>query len=118
MDPRRHHRLLVFSDGYSTEPLTDLGTKLVSEGVPLDYRLLRAPELVDYQLATLTTPTRVQPAEPFIVDLELRGNQDGIVPVTVTKNGQPIMTQNAEISRGVGRLSTTRVHTQGDRRDA
>ncbi len=52
MDPGRHNRLLVFSDGYSTEPLSDVAAKLIAAGVPLDYRLVRSPETTDYRVAS------------------------------------------------------------------
>jgi hypothetical protein len=40
MDVSRASRLLVLTDGYSTEPLHDIAERLTQQHVPLDYRLL------------------------------------------------------------------------------
>ena len=104
MDQTKHNRLLVFTDGYSTEPLTGITEKLLREGIPLDYRQLRPPEVVDYQVAELNFRTRVQPGEPFIVDAVISANATGTVPVTVSRAGKTLFTRNVEVENGRGRL--------------
>ncbi|MEM7011489.1 MAG: VWA domain-containing protein, partial [Verrucomicrobiota bacterium] len=84
--PDRHARMLIFSDGYSTEPLADIGHKLEESGVPLDYRLLQAEEEVDYQITAMDIPTRKRIGEPYLVEITLRGNQDGNVPVLISRD--------------------------------
>ncbi len=104
MDPQKHNRLLLFTDGYSTEPLTGIAEKLLKEGVPLDYRELRPPEVVDFQINALTFPSRVQPGEPFVVDLSIAGSTDGEVPVTVSRGEKQLFTKSVTIENGAGRL--------------
>lgn len=104
MDPSRHHRILLFTDGYSTESLDGVASKLIASKIPLDYRLLKAPETTDYRLSDLELPTRIQPAEPFIVDLSVTGNSDGIVPVQVYRGGELLFSRNVSVERGIGRL--------------
>ena len=97
-------RLLVFSDGYSTAPLGEIGEKLLSAGVAMDYRLLRAPEASDYRVTKLGLPARVQVAEPFVIDLEVRGAPDVAVPVVIYRNGHQLEETTVEISGGKGGL--------------
>lgn len=104
MPPDRHHRILLFSDGYSTDPLEGAAGKLLEAGVPLDYRLLKAPESVDFRVTELNLPSRSQPAEPFMVDVVLAGNADGPIPVTVYRGSEALFTREVEISKGIGRL--------------
>ena len=50
MDQNRPGRLLIFTDGYSTEPLEGLSAKLAEKGVGLDYRIVRAPAAPDFRI--------------------------------------------------------------------
>ncbi|HRQ88726.1 MAG TPA: vWA domain-containing protein, partial [Bacteroidia bacterium] len=101
MDPHRHNRLLLFSDGYSTEPLSGATAKLIESGVPMDYRLVKADGAVDYRIASVAMPERVQAGEPFVVDVEIVGTADGTVPL--------------EIFRGNARLHSGKVEVEGGR---
>jgi len=104
MEPSRHNRILLFSDGYSTEPLGDVAALLVAAGAPLDYRLVRTAGEVDYQVAGLDLPARAQPGEAFVVDLLVSGNRDGEVPVTVRRGDGVLFTREVAVRRGSGRL--------------
>lgn len=105
MDPRRQHRMLLFTDGFSTEPLGDLPEKLASAGVPLDYRLVRSPDLVDFQFAAVEMPERVQLGEPFVVDLVVAGPAgDRKVPLSVARDGVRIFEGEVTIEKGSGRF--------------
>ncbi|MEM7699997.1 MAG: VWA domain-containing protein, partial [Verrucomicrobiota bacterium] len=97
MDPRRHNRILLFTDGYSTEPLASIGDKLITAAVPLDYRQLRAGEEVDFQLAALDIPERVQLGEPFVVDIRITGNRPSTVPLSIYRGEQLIFTREVEL---------------------
>src|SRR5690606_35740730 len=46
--PNRAGRMLVLTDGYSTEPLTGLAERLIRQSIPMDYRLVTSPQQVDY----------------------------------------------------------------------
>jgi len=102
--PDRHGRLLLFTDGYSTEPLGDLGWKLQEAGVALDYRLLQPPDDTDYQIVSLALPQRKRPGEPFVVEVEVRGNRDGEVTVRISRDGGEERAETVSVRQGVGRL--------------
>ncbi|MBL9158768.1 MAG: VWA domain-containing protein [Verrucomicrobiales bacterium] len=104
MDPARHNRVLLFTDGYSTEPLTGAAAKLIAAGVPLDYRLVRAPESTDYQVAELSMPERVQVGEPFLVDIRLVGNADGPVPMEIFRGDARLYQGEVAVKEGTGRF--------------
>lgn len=97
-------RILVFTDGYSTEPLTGIAEKLAGSSVELDYRLVREPGTVDFNLAALNLPSRTQPAEPFMIEVEVRGGRDGRVPLSILRDGREMKRSEVELRQGVGRL--------------
>lgn len=102
MEPKRHNRILLFTDGYSTAPLTGIAEKLVTVGVPLDYRLLRAPETSDFQVTAVEAPDRIQLGEPFVLEVSVAGTQDGKVPLTLFRNEQKLFTREIEVLDGRG----------------
>lgn len=104
IDEERHNRILLFSDGFSTEPLTGIASALIGAEVPLDHRILRAPEAVDYRLADLRLPSRSQPAAPFLVEIVVVGTSDGVVPVSVFRGEKKLFDRDVEIMGGVGRM--------------
>jgi uncharacterized membrane protein len=104
LDEQRHNRILLFTDGFSTEPLTGIAAGLIAEGTPLDHRLLRAPEAVDFRLANLEVPSRAQPAEPFLLEIEVAGTSDAEVPLSVYRGEQKLFQRPVQIRNGVGRL--------------
>ena len=104
MDARRHNRILLFTDGFSTEPLTGVAGKLIAQGVPLDYRLVRAPDVTDFRIGDFEMPERSQPGEPFVIDLTVIGSTDGPVPVDVFRGKSRLFTKEITIKGGIGRL--------------
>ncbi len=107
-------RILVLSDGYATEPLTSVAAKLVRQGVELDYRLVRQAESVDYRIAGLEIPARAQLGEPFLLEVQVRGTQDGKVPLVVRRNGQEMKRTEVELHLGRGQVRLTdRMATAG-----
>ena len=107
LDPERASRLLVLTDGASTEPLAGLGERLRNSETPLDYRLLNAGETGDYRLADLILPARVQPGEPFLIEIAAEGNPDAVVPCDIERDGKKIGSADVEIKHGRGRLRLT-----------
>ena len=83
----RPARVLVFTDGFSTEPLAGVAEKLARVEVPLDFRLLSAAKGDDFRLRRLQLPARAQVSEPFLVEVEVSGPQEGPVPLTIFRNG-------------------------------
>ncbi|MFN0130583.1 MAG: VWA domain-containing protein [Verrucomicrobiales bacterium] len=110
-------RLLVFTDGFATEPLGDLAEKLAAQSIALDYRLVRPPDASDFRVSRLSTPAQVQVAEPFLIEVEVRGTSDGVVPLVVRRDGQEISRGDVTVSGGSGsRRFTDRAPLAGARR--
>ena len=98
----RPARVLVFTDGFSTEPLAGVAEKLARVEVPLDFRLLSAAKGDDFRLRRLQLPARAQVSEPFLVEVEVSGPQEGPVPLTIFRNGQKLTDSQVEIRDGRG----------------
>ena len=81
-------RILLFSDGYATEPLVEAAAKLKARGIPLDFRLVRDESVDDFSIMKLDTPTRVQLGEPFVLGVAVRGYQDLPIPLRIFRDGQ------------------------------
>ena len=103
----RPARVLVLSDGYSTEPLHGIAEKLTRQGVEMDYRVVRDPEPTDFRVAALNIPTRSQLGEPFLIEIEVRGTRDSRVPITVLRDGRELKTTDVEVQLGSGRIRFT-----------
>ncbi len=126
-DPGRSSRLLVLSDGFSTEPFGALEERLRKEGIPLDCRLATEGNVRDYRVESLGLPMRAQPGEPFLIEVRVNGPGPAQVPFEITRDGTEIVRGSVEIpanSRigmglgfGVARF-TDRVITPGGRRYA
>ncbi|MEI8313505.1 MAG: hypothetical protein WCH98_22380, partial [Verrucomicrobiota bacterium] len=107
LDPDRASRLLVLTDGASTEPLSGLGERLRASEAPLDYRLLSAGEAGDYRVSKLVLPSRVQPGEPFLIEIAVEGSPDGTVPCDIERDEKKIGTSDVVITHGRGHLRFT-----------
>ncbi|MGJ8655047.1 MAG: VWA domain-containing protein [Akkermansiaceae bacterium] len=102
----RPSRILLFTDGYSTEPFDDIADKLNKAGIPIDYRLVREETTDDFRIARIDLPTRAQTLEPFLLGVTVRGHEDGEIPITIYRNGEVISTPDTtvELINGVGKL--------------
>ena len=107
IEPDRAGRLLLLTDGYSTEPLEGLAERLVKQDVALDYRLANASIVGDVRLASLTLPRRVLPLEAFVMEVVASSDVDAKVPVDILRNGEPLGRREVVITKGVGRLRVT-----------
>lgn len=105
-DENRPARILLFTDGYSTEPFDDIADKLNKAGIPVDYRLIREETTDDFRVARIELPTRAQTLEPFLLGVTVRGHEDGKVPITIYRNGEVISDKDTtvELVNGVGKL--------------
>lgn len=107
-------RVLLFTDGFSTEPLTEAAAQLRKRGVPLDFRLIRDETTEDSRLARLSFPGRVQVGEPFLISVLVRSNEEGAVPLVLRRNGQTLVETDVEVKDGVGTVEfTDRLATVG-----
>ncbi len=103
-DPKRPSRVLLLTDGFSTEPVDDLARRLAAQGIPLDLRLSATPTGVDFRLASMELPGTVRPGENFIIGLEISGNRDATVAVELKRNGVQIAREEVAVREGRGRL--------------
>jgi uncharacterized membrane protein len=101
-NPDKASRLLLFTDGYSTEALTGIADRLARENMPLDLRLLPEPPGNDYRVRRLRMPVRAQTGEPFLIEAEITGPGDGELPLTILRNGTSIMETKAVLTKGRG----------------
>jgi uncharacterized membrane protein len=107
MKPNRAARLLVLTDGYSTEPLAGLESRLRTQEVPLDYRLLESPNSQDYQVDFLHTPQRARPGEPFLIEFQVSGHPDASIPYEIVRDGHSIGRGRLDVKDGLGSLRFT-----------
>lgn len=107
LDPRRPSRLVVLSDGQSTEPLDGVAEALIRARAPLDYRLALPPETTDYQLTDLRLPMEVEAGAAFLLEAQVRGNVDGLVPWELLRDGRPAGQGEVRVRHGAARLRLT-----------
>lgn len=107
VDESKPTRVLLFTDGYATEPLTEAAAQLQKRGVPLDFRLIRDETSEDVRLARLSFPERVQLGEPYLISVLVRGNEDGKVPLVLRRNGQTLVETEVEIKDGTAAVEFT-----------
>jgi len=107
VDEDKPTRILLFTDGYSTEPLTEAAAQLKNSGVPLDFRLIRDEREGDARVARLQFPERVEVGEPFLISVMIRGNEDGPIPLIIRRNGQTLLESSVEIENGLGTAEFT-----------
>lgn len=103
----RPSRVLLFTDGFSTEPLEKAADRLEAQGIPLDFRLIRDETLDDFRIARIDLPERVQTGEPYLLAVTVRGSIDGTVPIIVRRGGQLLVETEVELVNGVGRAEFT-----------
>lgn len=107
VDEKMPTRVLLFTDGYSTEPLNEAAEQMKKRGVPLDYRLVREETIEDARVARLQFPERVQVGEPFLISVLVRSNKDEAVPLVIKRNGQTLVETDLVIKEGVGTAEFT-----------
>ena len=107
-------RLLVLSDGYSTEPLTGLASLLDEANISLDYRLPAQPDLVDYRIASFHAPTRVRQGEPFLLEARLEGAPDATIPWRFYRDNNLLAGGSVELQNGRATLRLSgRINSPG-----
>lgn len=102
MPKDRSSRLLALTDGYSTEPLTNVGELLVRQHVPLDYRLAPESGAHDFRVDKIDLPAKVQIGEPFLVELHVSGDADAQVPFEIARDGEVVIRDKVPVSAGTG----------------
>ncbi len=107
VDGTKPTRLLLFTDGYATEPLVEAAAQMKQRGVPLDFRLIRDETTEDVRLARLSFPERVQVGEPYLISVLVRANEDGEVPLLLKRNGQLLVETVVQVTDGMGTAEFT-----------
>lgn len=106
-DEKRPSRVLVFTDGFATEPLHEAAAELQARGIPMDFRLIREETLDDFRLSRLELPERVQAGEPFLLSATVRGSSDAEVSLIIRRGGQTLTETKVKLMNGVGRAEFT-----------
>ncbi|WP_367872855.1 VWA domain-containing protein [Luteolibacter sp. Populi] len=104
---KRPSRVLVFTDGFATEPLHEAAEELAARGIPLDFRLVREETLDDFRLSRIELPERVQAGEPFLIAATVRGSSDADVKLTLRRGRQTLTETTVKLVNGVGRAEFT-----------
>jgi hypothetical protein len=107
VDERRPSRVLLFTDGFATEPLHEAAAQLQARGIPLDYRLIRDEKENDFRLTRLTFPERVQAGEPFLMSITVRGATDSTFPLIVRRNGKTLTETPVTLANGLATVEFT-----------
>ncbi len=106
-DEKRPSRVLLFTDGYATEPLQEAAAQMEARGIPLDYRLVREENENDYRVARLGFPERVQVGEPFLIAVTVRGAGDTTFPLILRRNGQTLTESTVTLVNGLATVEFT-----------
>ena len=106
-DEKRPSRVLLFTDGFSTEPLQEAASQLQARGIPLDFRLIREEQERDFRLARLAFPERVQMGEPFLISITVRGATDATFPLILRRNGQTLTESQVTLVNGLATVEFT-----------
>ena len=106
-DEDRPSRMLLFSDGFSTENLSDLTEKLNAQKIPLDYRLVRDEVADDYRVSRLQLPSRTLMGEPFVISVTCRGFADGALPLEILRDDESLLSTSVTLVNGVGKIELT-----------
>ena len=107
VDEDRPSRVLLFTDGYSTEPLHEAAEQMQARGIPLDFRLIREERENDFRLSRLQFPERVQTGEPFLISITVRGARDETIPLILRRNGQTLTESSVTLVNGVASVEFT-----------
>ena len=106
-DPARPARVLLFTDGFATEPLDEAARQLAARGIPLDFRLVREQLADDARVARIDLPGRAHAGEPFLLSVTVRGSADGEVPLVVSRAGTVVAETSVRLVNGTGRADFT-----------
>ena len=108
-DKTRSGRLLLLSDGYSTESLNGLNELLANENVALDYRLAQVDESRDTKLVDFKVPSQVIPGENFLIEALVQGEPGSEVSIDIFRDNQKLRTVKRKLKQ---RVSVVRLSDQ------
>lgn len=100
----RAARVLVLSDGYSTQPLASAAQQLKDANIPVDYRLAVYDATADFQVQALELPNRNQTAEPFLIELLVTGPAGSSTGYRIERDGEVVAKGTVSTPAGRGRI--------------
>jgi len=106
-DPDHASRVLVLSDGQSTEPLDGAESRLNALEIPVDIRLLPRPDSDDWRITGFEAPPMVRPLEPVPIGVEVKGPASGSATLRITRDGVTALEQEITLADGKARLDFT-----------
>ena len=118
-DPERANRILVLTDGQSTEPLEGAATRLKAVEIPVDVRIQPRPPADDWRIINFETPTIVRPLEPSPILVEVAGPQapGSSAVLKIMRDGVVALEQAVTLTDGKARLDfTDRLQSGGGHR--
>jgi hypothetical protein len=98
----RATRILLVTDGHSTEPLDGIAAKAAEVGIPVDVRWLVDGGEPEVQLAQVEVASRVAVGEAFLVQGRVQANVDGAVPYEILRDGLKVGSGTVHVRRGRG----------------
>lgn len=101
-DPARAARMLMVTDGVSTEELGGTASLLSAAGVPMDLRLESRAETGDSGITRVVAPPRVQPGQGVLLEFDAFSAEDEAIPYELLRDGMRIGTGEVTIQRGRG----------------
>jgi len=106
-DPERANRVLLLTDGLSTEPLTGATARLNALNIPVDIRLLPRPAAGDWRITHFESPPVVRPLEPAPISVRVKGPATGTATLRITRDGVTALEQEISLNRGEARFDFT-----------
>ncbi len=103
----RNARLLLVTDGFSTDPLDLAGDRLLAEKVPLDLRLMAPEALQDVRVEGIDAPLRTGKGDPFLVEARLLGPSGTQASAVLFRDGIQLNKQSIQFQRGEARVKWT-----------
>ncbi len=101
-DSRRSNRILLLSDGFSTDPYEgDLLDRLKETESPLDYRLTRNSLIGDYRIGKIRSPSRVQRGEGFLVQVPVLASDVNFTSGSKSSNATLDIYRNGALLKNV-----------------
>jgi hypothetical protein len=100
VDEKRPSRVLLFTDGYATEPLQEAAAQMQARGIALDFRVIREKMDNDSRITRIGFPERVQVGEPFLISITVKGLANSTLPLILRRNGQTLTESSVTLVNG------------------
>ncbi len=107
MNPQSANRILVFSDGYSTDALRDAEIELQKRQISVDSRTLEVRTDQDVQIQNLQIPPVTTPKENYLITFQVSGKPGTPVPYRVMRDGQRIYEATLELKTNLEQVRLT-----------